>query len=106
MLRNIIKTIGKFNFANEVTSTTAKAASSANVTTYKDGQLVNRTSLILKKQEDIEQYVIKTVQGYFRTTHKNGILYLIQVLPKKVFLLNTVWTLWIQSKSQCKFNKI
>jgi len=42
------------------------------LTYYKDGQLVNRTSITLKKQEDIESYVIKTVQNYFRTTYKQG----------------------------------
>jgi hypothetical protein len=59
-------------FSTEVQKSAAKATSSAGLTSYKEGQLVNRTSLVLKKQEDIEAYVVKTVQNYFRTTYKQG----------------------------------
>ena len=41
---------------------------------YLDGQLVNRTYLILKKEEDIESYVVNLVRNYFRTTNKMGIV--------------------------------
>jgi len=51
MLRNIIKGFVKFNFAKEVAKATSTASSSAsNLTYYKDGQLVNRTQLVLKKK--------------------------------------------------------
>jgi hypothetical protein len=71
MFRNIVQAMARFS--SEVQKTTAKStASSAALTSYKDGQLVNRSSLVLKKQEDIEAYVVKTVQNYFRTTYKQG----------------------------------
>jgi hypothetical protein len=60
------------NFSTEIQKGASKS-SSAGLTYYKDGQLVNRTAITLKKQEDIESYVIKTVQNYFRTTYKQGI---------------------------------
>jgi hypothetical protein len=50
MLRNIIKGFVKFNFAKEVAKATSTATSSANLTYYKEGQLVNRTQLVLKKK--------------------------------------------------------
>lgn len=70
----MLRTLSRFlpRFSTEVQKSTAKPSSSG-LTYYKDGQLVNRTSLTLKKQEDIESYVIKTVQNYFRTTYKQGI---------------------------------
>lgn len=74
MLSNIIKRLGR-NFSTEVQKTpTGKSSSapSAGLTSYIDGQLVTRTAIVLKKQEDIESYVIKTVQSYFRTTYKAG----------------------------------
>jgi hypothetical protein len=71
MLRNLIKRV--VLFSTEVQKSSAKSSASAStITQYKEGQLVNRTSITLKKQEDIESYVIKTVQNYFRTTYKNG----------------------------------
>lgn len=69
----MLRTLSRFlpRFSTEVQKSTAKPSSSG-LTYYKDGQLVNHTSLTLKKQEDIESYVIKTVQNYFRTTYKQG----------------------------------
>ena len=73
MLRNIIKRFTVLpNFSTEVQKSSGKTSTSG-LTYYKDGQLVNRTSITLKKQEDIESYVVKTVQNYFRTTYKQGI---------------------------------
>ena len=78
MLRNLFK--GVTLFSTEVQKSSTKSTGSAStITHYREGQLVNRTSIILKKQEDIESYVIKTVQNYFRTTYKNGIFNLIKV---------------------------
>lgn len=72
MFRNIAQKLWLFQgFSTEVQKAT-KVNSGAGLTHYKDGQLVNRTSITLKKQEDIESYVIKTVQNYFRTTYKQG----------------------------------
>jgi hypothetical protein len=70
MLSNIIRRVALFS--NEVQKSNTKTTSSSTITQYKEGQLVNRTAITLKKQEDIESYVIKTVQNYFRTTYKNG----------------------------------
>lgn len=78
MLRNIVKRVALFS--TEVQKSSSKSAPSASsLTQYKDGQLVNRTSITLKKQEDIESYVVKTVQNYFRTTYKNGMFWIIKV---------------------------
>jgi hypothetical protein len=72
MLSNLIKLVPKFSFAKEVAKAGSGSTGSANLTHYKDGQLVNRSQLVLKQKEDVEAYVIKTVQNYFRTTYKNG----------------------------------
>ena len=34
---------------------------------------MNRTSLVLKKEEDIDQYAINVVKNYFRCLNKNGV---------------------------------
>ena len=74
MLRTLSTLIKNFRFATEVQKTGKPQGSSpSGLTYYKDGQLQTRNSIVLKKQEDIEAYVIKTVQNYFRTTYKNGI---------------------------------
>lgn len=75
MLRNIAKLMTvNYRFAGEVQKSAAKASPSAsNLTYYKDGQIATRNAIVLKKQEDIEAYVIKTIQNYFRTTYKKGI---------------------------------
>lgn len=73
MFRNIVQRLSLFQgFATEVQKAASKNTSGAGLTYYKEGQLVNRTSITLKKQEDIESYVVKTVQNYFRTTYKQG----------------------------------
>lgn len=73
MFKNIVQKLWVFqSFSTEVQKAATKGSSGAGLTYYKDGQLVNRTSITLKKQEDIESYVIKTVQNYFRTTYKQG----------------------------------
>lgn len=72
MLSSIIKFVPRFAFAKEVAKASTASTSSANLTFYKDGNIVNRSQLVLKNQQDIEAYVIKTVQNYFRSTYKNG----------------------------------
>ena len=72
MFSSMIKFIPRFGFAKEVTKAGSATGAASNLTYYKDGQLVNRTQIQLKKKEDIEAYVIKTIQNYFRTTYKNG----------------------------------
>jgi hypothetical protein len=70
MLRNIVRAMS--GFSTEVQKGGAKATGGAGLTSYREGQLVSRSALVLKKQEDIESYVVKTVQNYFRTTYKQG----------------------------------
>jgi hypothetical protein len=82
MLSRIVRRLNIFTFANDVQTSSAKSNKAASsLTYYKDGQLTTRTAITLKKQEDIESYVIKTVQNYFRTTYKQGIKIIIKVLP-------------------------
>ena len=50
MFSNFLKVIPKFGFAKEVAKTTTASGSAANLTYYKDGQLVNRTQIVLKKK--------------------------------------------------------
>lgn len=81
MLRNIMRAVSAFS--TEVQKTTAKpTGASSSLTSYRDGQLVTRNALTLKKQEDIEAYVIKTVQNYFRTTYKQGTYSMMQASPR------------------------
>jgi hypothetical protein len=73
MLRNFSKLLSNnYRFATEVQKASSSSSSGAGLTYYKDGQITTRNALVLKKTEDIEAYVIKTVQNYFRTTYKNG----------------------------------
>lgn len=84
-----------------------KGSQAAGLTFYKDGQLTTRSQIVLKKTEDIESYVVKTVQNYYRSTYKNGMHILIkQVLINKANFLIMALTLLIQLKSQCKLKKI
>ncbi|KAL4499800.1 hypothetical protein ABPG72_015149 [Tetrahymena utriculariae] len=87
MFRNILSLVTKpsklslktlYNFAaakNEVqvSKKQQQAGAKRDLTQYVEGQIVNRNQLTLKKQEDIEQYVLKLVRGYFRTTNKQGL---------------------------------
>ena len=70
-----------FRFATEASKEgqTTKAVEKAKVksessklTFYQNGELATRSSIVLKGKEDVESYVIKTVQNYFRTTYKEG----------------------------------
>ena len=40
---------------------------------YNQGELEFRPYLVLKSQQNIEEYVISLVKSYFRTTYKNGV---------------------------------
>jgi hypothetical protein len=105
MLTNLVKRVALY--ASEVQKSAVKStASGSTITQYKEGQLVNRTALTLKKEEDIEAYVVKTVQNYFRTTYKNGKLPSTQASPRTALLPNMDLIPWTQSKSQCRSSKI
>lgn len=72
MLKNISLLLSKYKFANEVAKSASKASTASGLTYYKDGQLTTRQSIVLKKTEDIESYVVKTIQNYYRSTYKQG----------------------------------
>lgn len=60
-------------FADEVSTKVEKTAKKRDLSVYVEGQIVNRSQLVLKKQEDIEGYVRKLLSGYFRTTNRANI---------------------------------
>ena len=57
----------------DVSTKVEKQPKKKDISVYIDGQIVNRNQLVLKKDEDIEAYVLKTIRGYFRTTNKQGL---------------------------------
>ena len=73
MIKNISLLLPRFRFANEVQKTSTKSAQASGLTFYKDGQLTTRQQIVLKKTEDIESYVVKVIQNYYRSTYKQGI---------------------------------
>lgn len=40
------------------------------ITYYENGQLVTRSAIVLRKQEQVEAYVFKMLGDYFKTTNK------------------------------------
>ncbi len=65
--------LSSFSFAKDVQTNVKANDNPKNLTFYKNGQLTTRTAITLKKTEDIQAYVIKTLQNYFRTTYRQGI---------------------------------
>jgi len=72
MFKSLCSAMIRYRFANEIQKTSAKGASTGSLTFYKDGQLTTRQSIVLKQVEDIDAYVIKTIQNYYRSTFKQG----------------------------------
>lgn len=106
MLSNIVRRLNLACFATEVQKASSKGSSASNLTFYRDGQLVNRTAITLKKQEDIESYVIKTVQNYFRTTYKQGTNFFIKVSIAAAPSPSTDLTPSTPLKSPCRSRRI
>lgn len=50
MLSNLLKLVPRFGFAKEVAKAGTASGTASNLTYYKDGQLVNRTQLVLKNK--------------------------------------------------------
>jgi hypothetical protein len=50
MFATLIKSLPRFAFAKEVAKASSASGSASNLTYYKDGQLVNRTQIVLKKK--------------------------------------------------------
>ena len=57
----------------EVSTKVEQEKKRKDIVQYVEGQIVTRNQLILKKDEDIESFVLKTIKNYFRTTNKNGL---------------------------------
>lgn len=73
-----VKFVPRFYFsapeAKEITPQQApKPQEQKNITYYKDGELVSKNQLTLKKYEDIEGYVFKLIKSYFRCTNRNNL---------------------------------
>lgn len=100
MLRSIL--LASARFSTEVQKTSAKSTGASGLTSYRDGQLVSKSALVLKKQEDIEAYVVKTVQNYFRTTYKQGTLPPTQVSARAARSPSTASTRSTPSRSPCR----
>ncbi len=56
---------------NQQVTTKVEEQGTANLTTfYRNGELVTRTALVLRQREQVEEYVLNMVRGYFKTTSK------------------------------------
>ncbi len=50
MISNLIKLVPRFGFAKEVAKAGTASGAASNLTYYKEGQLVNRTQIVLKRK--------------------------------------------------------
>mmetsp|Transcript_101329 Transcript_101329/g.140740 ORF Transcript_101329/g.140740 Transcript_101329/m.140740 type:complete len:160 (-) Transcript_101329:174-653(-) len=62
-----------FADANQVSTKVDKKGKPRDLSFYVEGQIQQRSQLVLKKQEDIDGYVKKLLSGYFRTTNRANI---------------------------------
>ncbi|CAD8104499.1 unnamed protein product [Paramecium primaurelia] len=64
-----------FYFAADKTpaTTQGKQQQAKPIQVYKDGQLITKNYVQLKKQQDIEGYVLTLVKNYYRTTNKSAL---------------------------------
>ena len=64
----------KFRFAASEGEVSKQVTNERNrddvITFYKNGQLITRNAIVLKKKEQIEDYVFKMISDYFKTTNK------------------------------------
>ncbi|KRX07770.1 Acyl carrier protein-like protein [Pseudocohnilembus persalinus] len=79
---SLLRQTNKFYFASGAEQSTAtnavqqevkRAEKKADIQQFKDGQLITKNAIVLKKQEDIEGYVLNLLRNYFRTTNKAGL---------------------------------
>lgn len=68
--------IKKYTFsATEVTKKKVNTDSTNDsIMQYQNGELIQRTALVLKSKENIEDYVFKLIKDHFRTTFTDGLL--------------------------------
>jgi len=57
-------------FSSEVSTKVEQKMQKKDIQFYKDGQMMTRSAIVLKKEEDIDQYAINVVKNYFRTLNK------------------------------------
>ena len=50
-----------------------KAAPKKDIQFYKEGQMQTRSALVLKKEEDIDEYAVNVVKNYFRCLNKANV---------------------------------
>ncbi len=67
-----------------------KEAKKKDVQVYRDGQIVNRTAIVLKKEQDIESYVLSVIRGYFRTTNRAALTQESQLLDHGLDSLDSI----------------
>ncbi len=71
--QNLLK-IRKINFSqSDLTKQTQQKSSNDSVTTFRNGELEQRTSLVLRNKENIQDYVMKLIKEHYRTTYTNGL---------------------------------
>lgn len=77
VFRRSLMSLNKFRFAaseGQVQKTIVNEKKRDDtITFYQNGQLVTRNAIVLKKREQIEEYVFKMVRDYFKTTNKANI---------------------------------
>lgn len=61
-----------FGFAETPAKQQAKPQQAKAIQTYKEGQIITKNYLQLKKTQDIEGYVVALFRNYYRTTNKVG----------------------------------
>lgn len=72
--RRSLMSTNKFRFAASEGEVSKQVTNERNrddvITFYKNGQLITRNAIVLKKKEQIEDYVFKMISDYFKTTNK------------------------------------
>ena len=71
--RSVFSRLPRYTFATEISTKVEKPTIRKEISQYKDGQIVTKSAIVLKKEEDIEQYVINVVRNYFRTLNKAAV---------------------------------
>ena len=65
--------ISRMTFSSEVSTKVEQKMQKKDIQYYKDGQMMTRSAIVLKKEEDIDQYAINVVKNYFRTLNKANV---------------------------------
>ena len=68
--RMVFRSTHHFSSNVEVTPQVKELATGDLTTVYKNGELVTRSALVLRQREQVEEYVLNMIRGYFKTTSK------------------------------------